>query len=358
MIDLYGLAAAGLRRLDPEDAHRATIAALKFMPVRAPAPDDPRLAVSAFGLDFPNPVGLAAGFDKDAEVADAMLGFGFGFVEVGTLTPRPQSGNARPRAFRLSEDRGVVNRYGFNNYGHASALARLRARGRAGVVGVNVGANKDADDRIADYVAGVRAFAEVASYFTINVSSPNTPGLRDLQEPSALADLLARVIEARDGAAMRRPLLLKIAPDLDLAQLDGIVRVARDSGIDGMIVSNTTISRPETLRSPLAKESGGLSGAPLFDLSTRMLAQTFLRVEGQFPLIGVGGIDSADKALAKIEAGATLVQLYSALVYEGPGLATRIKRGLIDHPRREGAALKDLVGQRAAHHAALSQDGA
>ena len=354
MIDLFGLAAAGLRRLDPEDAHRTTIAALKFMPARAPAPDDPRLAVSAFGLDFPNPVGLAAGFDKDAEVADAMLGFGFGFVEVGTLTPRPQPGNARPRAFRLVEDRGVINRYGFNNSGHAPALARLRARACRGIVGVNVGANKDADDRIADYVAGVRAFADVASYFTINVSSPNTPGLRDLQEPSALADLLARVIEARDGAAMRRPLLLKIAPDLDLAQLDGIVRVARDSRLDGMIVSNTTISRPETLRAPLAKESGGLSGAPLFDLSTQMLAQTFLRVEGQFPLIGVGGVDSADKALAKIEAGATLVQLYSALVYDGPDLVTRIKRGLLEHLNSERVALSTLVGRRANHDAALS----
>lgn len=347
MIDLFGLATAGLRCLDAEDAHRTTIAALKFLPPRAPAPDDPRLAVSAFGLDFPNPVGLAAGFDKDAEVADAMLGFGFGFVEVGTLTPLAQPGNARPRAFRLSEDRGVVNRYGFNNGGHAPALARLRARGRSGIVGVNVGANKDATDRIADYVEGVRAFADVASYFTINVSSPNTPGLRDLQEPSALADLLARVIEARDAAPTRRPVLLKIAPDLTLAQLDGIVRVARDARIDGMIVSNTTIARPETLRSPLATESGGLSGAPLFDLSTRMLAQTFVRVEKQFPLIGVGGIDSAEKAIAKIEAGATLVQLYSALVYEGPGLAARIKRGVLKNLSLQKLALKTNVGLHA-----------
>lgn len=354
MIDLFGLATAGLRCLDAEDAHRTTIAALKFLPPRAPVSDDPRLAVSAFGLDFPNPVGLAAGFDKDAEVADAMLGFGFGFVEVGTLTPLAQPGNARPRAFRLVEDRGVVNRYGFNNGGHAPALAHLRARRRSGIIGVNVGANKDATDRIADYVAGVRAFADVASYFTINVSSPNTPGLRDLQEPSALADLLARVIEARDATAPRRPVLLKIAPDLTLAQLDGIVRVARQAHIDGMIVSNTTIARPETLRSPLATESGGLSGAPLFDLSTRMLAQTFVRVEKQFPLIGVGGIDSAEKALVKIEAGATLVQLYSALVYEGPGLAARIKRGLLDHLDRERVALSALVGRRAEQGAALS----
>ncbi len=366
MIDPFGLALPFLRLLDAEDAHRATIAALKRLPPRAPEKDDPRLAVSAFGLDFPNPVGLAAGFDKNAEVPDAMLGFGFGFVEVGTLTPRPQPGNARPRAFRLVEDRGVVNRYGFNNDGHAPALERLTRRlarlaetkerrhygagpyrgahDGAGVVGVNVGANKDAEDRIADYVAGVDAFAEAADYFTINVSSPNTPGLRDLQEPAALADLLARVIETRDAAPVRRPVLLKIAPDLALDQLDGIVRVARDLRIDGMIVSNTTVSRPATLRSSLAKETGGLSGKPLFSLSTHMLAQTYLRVEGQFPIIGVGGVDSAEAARAKIEAGATLVQLYSALVYEGPGLVARIKRGLVETLAREGTTLPALVG--------------
>lgn len=350
MIDLFGLAAPLLRRLDPEDAHRATIAALKLLPPRAPRPDDPRLAVSAFGLDFPNPVGLAAGFDKDAEIPDAMLGLGFGFVEVGTLTPRPQPGNPRPRAFRLVADRGVINRYGFNSRGHAPALERLKRRAQRGVVGVNIGANKDADDRIADYVAGVRAFAPVASYFTINVSSPNTPGLRDLQEPAALAELLARTLEAREAAETRRPLLLKIAPDLTLAQLDGIVRVARDSRIDGMIVSNTTISRPATLHSPLAKESGGLSGAPLADLATRMLAQTFVRVEQQFPLIGVGGIDSAETALARIEAGATLLQLYSALVYEGPGLAQRIKQGLVAAQAADGLPRAGRVGRAATQY--------
>ncbi|MEF3365790.1 quinone-dependent dihydroorotate dehydrogenase [Methylocystis sp. 9N] len=347
MIDAFRLAAPLLRLLDPEDAHRATIAALKFTPPRAQAPDDPRLAVSAFGLNFPNPIGLAAGFDKNAEVADAMLGFGFGFVEVGTLTPRAQAGNPRPRAFRLTEDRAVINRYGFNNEGHAPALARLSKRRRGGIVGVNIGANKDAADRVADYVAGVRAFAHVASYFAINVSSPNTPGLRDLQEPEALSELLARVIDARDAASLRRPLLLKIAPDLTLAQLDNIVRVARERRIDGMIVSNTTISRPASLRPTFANESGGLSGAPLFDLSTRMLAQTYLRVEGQFPLIGVGGVDSAEAALAKIEAGAALVQLYSALVYEGPGLIARIKRGLLDALAHDGSSLAAKIGVRA-----------
>ncbi|PWB90781.1 dihydroorotate dehydrogenase (quinone) [Methylocystis sp. MitZ-2018] len=347
MTDAFAIASPLLRLLDAETAHHATIAALKLLPRRAPPTNDPRLAVHAFGLDFPNPIGLAAGFDKNAEVADAMLGFGFGFVEVGTLTPRAQPGNPRPRAFRLIEDRAVINRYGFNNEGHAPALARLSKRAQRGIVGVNIGANKDAGDRVADYVAGVSAFADVASYFTINVSSPNTPGLRDLQEPEALSDLLARVIEACDAAPIRRPVLLKIAPDLSLAQLDGVVRVARDRRIDGMIVSNTTISRPATLRSPLATESGGLSGAPLFDLSTRMLAQTFLRVEGQFPLIGVGGVDSADAALAKIEVGATLVQLYSALVYEGSGLVTRIKRGLAETLARDGEALAARIGKRA-----------
>ncbi len=344
---LLDFATALLRRLDAEDAHRATIAALRFMPQRAAEKDDPRLAVSAFGLAFPNPLGIAAGFDKDADVFGPLLSLGFGFVEVGTLTPRGQPGNARPRAFRLVEDRGVINRYGFNNHGHAPALARLSAWRGDGVVGVNVGANKDSNDRVADYVAGVAAFADVARYLTINVSSPNTPGLRDLQEPDALSDLLARVIEARDAAPTHRPILLKIAPDLSLAQLDGAVRVARERRVDGMIVSNTTISRPGTLRSPRARESGGLSGAPLFPLSTYMLAQTYLRVEGQFPLIGVGGIDSAETALAKIEAGATLLQLYSALVYEGPGLVVRIKRGLLEALERENAALTTLTGRRA-----------
>ncbi|MCX7898622.1 MAG: quinone-dependent dihydroorotate dehydrogenase [Methylocystis sp.] len=347
MLDPFKLARPFLHLLDAEDAHRTTIAALKFLPARAPAPDDPHLAVSAFGLDFPNPVGLAAGFDKNAEVPDAMLALGFGFVEVGTLTPRAQPGNARPRNFRLLEDRAVINRYGFNNDGHAAALARLSARTHRGVVGVNIGANKDADDRVADYVAGISAFADVASYFTINVSSPNTPGLRDLQEPAALAGLLARVTGARDAAPTRRPILLKIAPDLTLDQLDAIVRVARDARLDGMIVSNTTISRPATLRSAFAKESGGLSGAPLFDLSTRMLAQTYLRVEGQFPLIGVGGIDSPERAMAKIEAGATLIQLYSALVYEGPALVTRLKHGLLHTLERENTTLATLVGRKA-----------
>jgi len=346
------LTAAALRGLDPETAHRATIAALRLLPKVAASVDDARLETRAFGLSFDNPVGLAAGFDKNAEVFDATPGLGFGFVEVGTLTPLPQPGNPRPRVFRLLEDRAVINRYGFNNVGHASALERLSRRARIGVVGVNVGANKDSADRIADYVAGVKTFAAVADYLTINVSSPNTPGLRDLQEASALRELLARALAARESAARRPPLLLKIAPDVKLEELDEIVRVARDAKIDGMIVSNTTISRPETLRSNLAKQAGGLSGRPLFALSTQRLAQTYLRIEGQFPLIGVGGIDGPEAAFAKLEAGASLLQLYSALVFEGPGLIQRIKEGLAARLAAEGAKLATVVGRQAAEIAA------
>lgn len=341
--------------MDPEFAHRAAIAGLKVAPLSAPAPDDPRLAVEAFGLRFPNPVGMAAGFDKNAEVPDALLKLGFGFVEVGTLTPKPQPGNPRPRLFRLPEDRGVVNRFGFNNEGHAPAHARLVAAKREGIVGVNVGANKDAVDRAADYAAGVAAFADVASYFTINVSSPNTPGLRDLQQAAALDDLLARAIEARDRAAPahgRKPVLLKIAPDVAESDLDDIVRVALARGVDGMIVSNTTIARPDTLRGAAKAETGGLSGAPLFAPSTRVLAQTFERVEGKFPLVGVGGVDSAQTAWDKIEAGASLVQVYSSLVYEGLGLVGAIKRGLIERLAASGKArLADVVGAKAAEWA-------
>jgi dihydroorotate dehydrogenase len=348
---LGGLASSLLRRFDAEDAHALAVAGLKLLPPRAPPRDDPRLRVHAFGLEFQNPVGLAAGFDKNAEVADAMLGLGFGFVEVGTLTPRPQPGNPRPRVFRLVEDRAVVNRYGFNNDGHARAHARLAARRARGIVGVNIGANKDSEDRVADYARGIEAFADVASYFTINVSSPNTPGLRDLQEKTALDELLAQVLAARERAARRRPVLLKIAPDLSLAELDDIVAVARARGVDGMIVSNTTLARPSTLRSPGARESGGLSGAPLFEPSTRLLAAAYQRVEGRFPLIGVGGIESAETALAKIEAGATLVQIYSGLVFAGPGLVARAKRGLLTLLERETTDLSALVGRRAAQWA-------
>jgi dihydroorotate dehydrogenase len=326
---LFQLARPFLHALDPESAHHATLAALRCAWLPRQGPDDPRLAVRAFGLDFPNPIGLAAGFDKDGVAPDNLLALGFGFVEIGTITPRPQSGNPRPRLFRLDRDRAVINRLGFNSAGHAKAHENLARRRPTGIVGVNLGANKDSADRIADYVAGIEAFADLASYFTINVSSPNTPGLRDLQQAAALDELLSRVLEARDRAPVRRPLLLKIAPDLLPDELDEVVRVARDKKIDGMIVSNTTISRPMGLASSHAKENGGLSGRPLFDLSTRMLRETYQRVERQFPLIGVGGVDGPEAALEKLEAGASLAQLYSALVFDGPELIARIKSGLV-----------------------------
>jgi dihydroorotate dehydrogenase len=317
------------------------------MPLPAAPADDPGLGVEAFGLRFPNPVGLAAGFDKNAEVADAALKLGFGFVEVGTLTPRPQTGNPTPRIFRLPSDHALVNRLGFNNEGFAAARARLSTRTRSGIVGVNVGANRDSADRNADYASGVENFAALASYLAINVSSPNTPGLRDLQGRAALDELLARTLEARDRAAARagrKPLLLKIAPDLSLAELDDVVAVARARRIDGLIVSNTTVTRPRTLSAPAAREAGGLSGRPLFPLSTRMLAETYVRVEGAFPLIGAGGIDSAEAAWTKIRAGAALVQLYTGLVYRGFGLVGEIKAGLADRLRRARVSLKDAVG--------------
>jgi dihydroorotate dehydrogenase len=338
-----------LHSINAESAHNLTVFALQRFPLPPAPADDDILALNVFGLDFPNPIGMAAGFDKDARVPDALLQLGFGFTEVGTLTPLPQPGNARPRLFRLHEDRGVINRFGFNNKGHAAAREKLLARSaKGGVVGVNIGANKESTDRAADYVAGIAAFADLASYFTVNISSPNTPGLRNLQQAGALDDLLARVLEARDQMAEtlpRRPVLLKIAPDLSLNELDDVVRVARAKNVDGMIVSNTTLSRPDTLRDEARSETGGLSGAPLFSLSTQMLAQSFLRVEKQFPLIGAGGVDSPEAAWAKIEAGATLIQLYSALVYEGMGLIERIKSGLIAHlSARKMSQIEQAVG--------------
>lgn len=336
---MIGVLAAAFRpvllRLDPETAHGLTVGGLRLLPKGRLPTDDPRLAVRVLGLTFPNPLGVAAGFDKNAAVPDALLGLGCGFTEVGTLTPRPQAGNPRPRAFRLPDSQAIINRYGFNNEGHAAARARLLARSdRGGIVGVNIGANKETADRAADYVAGVAAFADLASYFTVNVSSPNTPGLRDLQAAAALDDLLARLTEAREAATARHgrrvPLLLKIAPDLAEPALDDVVRVARNRRLDGMIVSNTTLDRPPGLApASVAGEAGGLSGRPLFERSTRMLARVFERVEGQFPLIGAGGIEDAATALAKVRAGASLLQLYTALVYRGPAVIHAIKDGLL-----------------------------
>ncbi len=343
-----------LRWFDPEDAHRMAIQGLRLLPPIRQRPDDPKLAVRAFGLNFPNPIGMAAGFDKSAEAPDALLRLGFGFVEIGSVTPKPQTGNPRPRLFRLERDEAVINRMGFNNDGAEVVLRRLAARAHhSGIVGVNVGANKDSPDRVADYVKLIETFAPVASYFTVNVSSPNTPGLRNLQQSAQLDDLLAKVIDARERVrtnAGDSPVLLKIAPDLSLAELDDVVHIARSRRVDGMIVANTTLARPSTLRETnRAREQGGLSGRPLFRLSTRMVAETYVRAEGAFPLIGVGGIDSGGAALTKIRAGASLIQLYSSLIYKGLGLVEDIKNDLASTLLRTGRdSLSEIVGADAA----------
>ena len=353
-VDLFSFSLPLLRWLDAEDAHRLAIQGLKLLPQVRPRADDARLAVRAFGLNFPNPVGMAAGFDKNAEAVDALLRFGFGFVEIGTVTPKPQGGNPRPRRFRLERDEAVINRLGFNNDGADAVLRRLALRAHlSGIIGVNVGANRDSPDRVADYVTLIEAFAPVASYFTVNVSSPNTPGLRNLQQGHLLDELLAKVIDARERMREKAgdsPLLLKIAPDLSLAELDEVVHVARSRRVDGMIVANTTVGRPSSLRETArAKEQGGLSGRPLFRLSTRMVAETYVRVEGAFPLVGVGGIDTGGAALTKIRAGASLIQLYSPLIYKGLGLVEDIKTDLASTLVRTGREhLAEIVGADAA----------
>ncbi|WP_028969784.1 quinone-dependent dihydroorotate dehydrogenase [Sphingomonas sp. URHD0057] len=332
--------------LDAERAHRATIAALKLAPKRRP-PDFPEsLRTTIAGLDFPSPVGLAAGFDKNAEVPEHMLGLGFGFVEVGTITPQPQPGNPKPRMFRLAEDRAVINRLGFNNEGHAEAWLRLRhCIHSRGIIGVNIGANKDSTDRIADYVAGVQAMSGVAKYVTINISSPNTPGLRQLQDEGALRALLEAVSEARERHGP--PVFLKVAPDLGEGEPDQIVRVAIEHGIDAIIVANTTVSRP-VLKSRHAGEQGGLSGAPLKPLALTAMRDFREASGGKIALIGVGGIASIDDAWERIRAGASLVQLYTAMVYDGPGIARRIAEGLAARLKREGMSnIAELVGTAA-----------
>jgi dihydroorotate dehydrogenase len=340
---LFPLLRPLIHSVDPERAHRLTIAALKAKPDSKPAASDPMLSVRVAGLDFPNPIGLAAGFDKDAEVPAAMLGLGFGFVEVGTLTPLPQRGNPKPRLFRLSEDRAVINRMGFNNGGQHAALGRLQAmRQRCGIIGVNIGANKDSADRISDYVLGVKTMLAVADYLTVNISSPNTPGLRALQDAGALDELLAAVMEARGAGP---PIFLKVAPDLENSDVDAIARVAADRAVDALIVSNTTIQRP-ALKSRHATEGGGLSGAPLGALALDRLIAFRTATGGTMPLIAAGGIASPDDAFARIRAGASLVQVYSALVYEGPGLARTIAKGMRSLLAREGfTSIEQAIGR-------------
>jgi dihydroorotate dehydrogenase len=357
---LTELVRPALLALDPEQAHELTLRSLeRGLYPRDVAADDPILACQLGALSVSNPVGIAAGFDKDARVPDAVLGLGCGFAEIGTVTPLPQAGNAKPRIFRLINERAVINRLGFNNGGHAAAVARLQRRTAGGIVGVNIGANKDTADRAGDYVAGLEAFYRVASYFTVNISSPNTPGLRDLQAPAALDDLLTRIMAARERmtaqGAPRRPIVVKIAPDIAEADLPAIVEQFKRHGVDAVAVSNTTLARPGLVTKT---EAGGLSGRPLFHRSTAMLARVYTLTGGRIPLVGIGGIDSGETALQKMEAGASLLQLYTGLIYEGPGLIRRIKDHLARRARDAGLQrIGEITGRRAAQWAALPLEG-
>lgn len=359
---LYGLARGALFAMEPEDAHEFSLRLLETgLYARDTSPVSAELATDIFGLRFPNPIGIAAGYDKDARVPQAVLGLGCGFAEVGTLTPLPQAGNPKPRVFRLVGDNALINRLGFNNGGHAAALERLKSRAVRGILCVNVGANKDSADRTADYVRGIETFYDVASMFTVNISSPNTPGLRDLQAPAALDELIGRVMEARgtliSQGKPKRPIIVKIAPDISIADIGPITERLLAHGVDGIAVSNTTLSR-QGLRDANSSEQGGLSGRPLFHRSTVMLAKVYQATGGRVPLVGIGGIDSVETALAKIEAGASLLQLYTGLVYEGPGLIQSMKRGLTNAVRRAGARnLSELRGRRAAEWAAKPIEG-
>lgn len=349
------IARRALFTLDPETAHGLSVTALKSGLVPTCRTErDPRIAVTVAGLTFPNPVGMAAGYDKNAEVPNELIRLGFGFAEIGTITPKPQQGNPKPRIFRLTKDRAVINRLGFNNEGHAAAHARLNGNPRQGLLGVNIGANKDSEDRVGDYVAGISLFADTADYFAVNISSPNTPGLRNLQTREALSELLKRVLAERDLKSRRIPVFLKIAPDLTEADIDDIAAECLAQRLDGVIVSNTTLVR-SGLSDPQAGEAGGLSGRPLFARSTIVLAKMRQKLGADMPLIGVGGIDSAETAAEKIRAGADLVQLYTGFIYGGPMLPGRIVRGLsriCDHENL--ASISDLRDRRTAHYAAMA----
>jgi dihydroorotate dehydrogenase len=348
----WSAAQAGLFLLYPETAHEASLRALEAGIYPKPCkPDDPRLSQSLFGLTFPNPIGVAAGYDKDARVYNALSGMGFGFAEAGTITPKPQSGNPRPRVYRLIRERAIINRLGFNNAGHAAAKARLESRPPKGILGINIGVNRDSTDAIADYVAGVREFGGLASYLAINISSPNTPGLRDLQTPDRLDALLKAVMEARESLPRPVPVLVKLAPDLHDEDIGPVMACQLANKVDGAILTNTTLSRDGVPPSSHRGEGGGLSGEPLFRRSTRFLAKCYLATGGRLPLIGVGGIGSPKAALAKIRAGASLIQLYTGLVYEGPGLLSGIKAALIAELERTSSSLPELVGSEAGHWA-------
>ena len=351
MPNFYALIRPVLRRLPAEAARDLTLRALELGLGRlmidgaSQEPDSRILAQRLWGLDFANPVGLAAGYDKDARIPGAMLRLGFGFVEIGTVTLRPQAGNPKPRLFRLEEDEAIVNRMGFNNDGLDAAVERLSRRSRTGIVGVNLGKNRDTIDAAADYIEGIRRTAKFADYLVVNISSPNTPGLRDLQRRANLEALLRPLIAAREETGRRPPLLVKIAPDLTTAEQEDIASVVLDLEVDGLVVSNTTVDRAPGLLSPNAKEAGGLSGRPLFAASTALLAAMFRLTRGRVPLVGVGGIASASDAYAKIRAGASLVQLYTALVFAGPPLVSQIKKGIADSLTADGfTSIAEAVG--------------
>lgn len=340
---LADLGAKALTLLPAETAHKASLTALKAgLGPKLTGKADPVLATSVAGIELAHPVGLAAGYDKNGEAPDALLAAGFAFVELGAVTPHPQAGNPQPRLFRLREDRAVINRMGFNNEGLDALKARLQARaGKPGIVGINLGANKDSEDRAGDYVILVKALKGLASFFTVNISSPNTPGLRDMQGAEALNDLLKRVNDAR----WTEPVFLKVAPDLDEAGIEAITRAALDNRMSGLIVSNTTLARPDTLKSRHRGEAGGLSGAPLTEMSNSVLRRFRQLAGADLPLIGVGGINSVESAYARIRSGASALQLYTALVYEGPGLVGRLRDGLAARLKADGyASLADAVG--------------
>lgn len=350
-LNLYPLIRPALFLVEAEDAHHLAISALKagFGP-RFRNDIDPILHTKVCGLEFANPVGLAAGFDKHAEVINAVLGFGFGSAEIGSITPKPQAGNPRPRLFRAPEAEAIINRFGFNSHGFGSCLERIQTyratkQSNNGILGINIGKNKESPDATADYVAGIKVFAPYADYLTVNVSSPNTPGLRDLQAKSVLESLLKQVVDARNALAKKPPVFVKIAPDQTEEQMSDIAEVVLTCGIDGLIIGNTTISRPDNIRAHLAKEAGGLSGKPLFELSTHVLAEMYRLTGGKIPLIGCGGISSGADAYAKIRSGASLVQLYSALIYHGPHLVNRINHELAALLKRDGfRSVQEAVG--------------